>query len=326
MASSDERGSLDALERYVRAFSRLNRFANPAGHRAPHKPALLLAVLDLAEAGRLPRNEIEYGTELLERFVIYFRVVSRQGDRFTPYNPFGRLAREGFWHLEPNPGRGPVVASPKFTSHADVHRNVAFASLDAGLFDLIQRPATREALRRTIIERYFPDHARALGDVGRREHAANAYERVLEERVAGVARDAPAPELQARDAAFSRVVRSAYDHHCAACGLRMIADDTGHSLVEAAHLIPRPAGGDDPRNGIALCRNHHWAMDEFLIAPGPDMRWRVADFIDDRVDPACFLLPLRDRTVAGLRDKRYSPFAESLRWRVRQLRHPATPT
>ena len=36
--------------------------------------------------------------------------------------------------------------------------------------------------------------------------------------------------------------------------------------AEAAHLIPVHAKGlDDPRNGISLCRRHHWAFDAGLF-------------------------------------------------------------
>jgi putative restriction endonuclease len=39
------------------------------------------------------------------------------------------------------------------------------------------------------------------------------------------------------------------------------------------HLHPfAEAGDDDPRNGIALTPDMHWAMDRHLIAPGPEPR------------------------------------------------------
>lgn len=75
-----------------------------------------------------------------------------------------------------------------------------------------------------------------------------------------------------REAAFSRIIRDAYDYQCSACGLRLILQD-GLSILDAAHLIPfRVSGDNSPENGIALCKNHHWAMDRHLIAPCPDMK------------------------------------------------------
>ena len=67
-----------------------------------------------------------------------------------------------------------------------------------------------------------------------------------------------------RDARFSRRVLSAYGNRCAMCGL-------GLSLVEGAHIYPASAPGspDDPRNGLALCANHHRAFDRHLVAVEP---------------------------------------------------------
>jgi putative restriction endonuclease len=55
------------------------------------------------------------------------------------------------------------------------------------------------------------------------------------------------------------------------------------NLNTAAHLIPFAASRNDhPTNGLALCKNHHWAMDRNLIAPCPDHHWHVAKILDPR--------------------------------------------
>src|SRR3546814_15962955 len=52
---------------------------------------------------------------------------------------------------------------------------------------------------------------------------------------------------------------------CAMCGGGATAPD-GRSEIEAAHVIPRGmAGADDVRNGLSLCRLHHWAFDNMLL-------------------------------------------------------------
>jgi len=62
--------------------------------------------------------------------------------------------------------------------------------------------------------------------------------------------------------------------------VRAAAKWAGH-LPKAAHLIPfNLSRNDKPTNGMALCPNHHWAMDRHLIAPVPDRKkragvWRV---------------------------------------------------
>ncbi|HRK30035.1 MAG TPA: HNH endonuclease signature motif containing protein [Tepidisphaeraceae bacterium] len=53
--------------------------------------------------------------------------------------------------------------------------------------------------------------------------------------------------------------------------MRVVVDDL--ALVEATHLIPwAESRDDDSRHGISLCKNHHWAMDQYLISPSPDVQ------------------------------------------------------
>lgn len=64
-----------------------------------------------------------------------------------------------------------------------------------------------------------------------------------------------------RDRAFRELVLEAYDGTCAICGANRRSPD-GTPEVEAAHIYPRSENGrDDVRNGLALCRLHHWAFD-----------------------------------------------------------------
>ena len=52
---------------------RVNRFR---GEPRPHKPVLLLAVLELAETGRLAENRVAFGPALFEFFDAYWRAVA----------------------------------------------------------------------------------------------------------------------------------------------------------------------------------------------------------------------------------------------------------
>lgn len=67
---------------------------------------------------------------------------------------------------------------------------------------------------------------------------------------------------------FSIDVREAYGHRCAFCGVRLSNIDGVISGIDAAHIL---AWGtyeiDVISNGIALCKNHHWAFDAALMVP-----------------------------------------------------------
>lgn len=80
-----------------------------------------------------------------------------------------------------------------------------------------------------------------------------------------------------RDAAFARAVKAAYDDCCAICGSRR-ESPAGNPEVEAAHIYPKHENGaDDIRNGIALCKLHHWAFDVGWLALSDTHELLVSD-------------------------------------------------
>jgi putative restriction endonuclease len=71
-----------------------------------------------------------------------------------------------------------------------------------------------------------------------------------------------------RDAAFTRVVRSAYGSTCAMTGLKLI-NGGGRCEIEAVHIRPvEKDGPDSPRNGVALSRTVHWMFDRGIFSIG----------------------------------------------------------
>jgi hypothetical protein len=122
-----------------------------------------------------------------------------------------------------------------------------------------------------------------------------------------------------RDPAFRRVVIEVYDYRCAATGLRLVLPD-GTAMVEAAHIDPfSQAQDDDPRNGLALTPNMHWAMDEFLISPGPDFKRHVARQLDRRIRDFEVLVDLEGEDLLLPAQARLYPKREALQWRVARL-------
>ena len=59
---------------------------------------------------------------------------------------------------------------------------------------------------------------------------------------------------------FGQVILREYDFTCAVCEMKFCLGPLFEAT--AAHVVPkRKRGTDDPRNGLALCRTHHWAFD-----------------------------------------------------------------
>jgi putative restriction endonuclease len=311
-----------SLDSYLRRFQRL-RVNRKADSFSPHKPGMLLAVIELAEAGALSENRILVAPPLLERYRALFDLVRSERDHPNPYFPFFHLRAEGFWHLRALPGREDVLAAMKTArAVADIEQNVAYARLDHQLHALLLDPVAREVLRNDLVAFWFPaEHEQLLAQL-EREGALGRYERRLRGLTEGRDIKEPAePDLEkVRSTAFRRTVLEAYDYRCAASGWRIILPD-GQVMAEAAHLIPFAASADDdPRNGIALAPSYHWALDRNLIAPGPDLRWHVSKVLDARLRDNAALLDLDGTDLLLPQNARYRPRQDALQYRLEHLR------
>ncbi len=67
---------------------------------------------------------------------------------------------------------------------------------------------------------------------------------------------------------FRKAVRDAYDSTCLFCGLRLVASESVRIPgVDAAHIVPwSEYEADFVHNGLCLCKLHHWAFDQYLLA------------------------------------------------------------
>ncbi len=313
------------LASYQDKFRRLNVNVR-AGRASPHKICMLLALLDLARSGGLAENRVLFAPLLLERYQRFFAAVRTPSDHPNPYFPFFHLAGKlrgseaSFWHLQPLPGRETaLVALSTARSLRDITDNIACATLDPELFELLQQSESLEALADTLSTHWLDRGLQDLRAVAASAVAVSHYEHRLRQGAVQTASEA-LPPAYVRDPAFRRVVIELYDYRCAASGVRLLLP-TGEAMVEAAHIHPfSEAGDDDPRNGLALTPDMHWAMDRHLIAPGPDLRWHVSRVLDRRIPDFARLTSLHGRPLFLPREARFAPKRESLEWRLEQLR------
>jgi putative restriction endonuclease len=232
------------------------------GDPAPHKPLLLLVVLDLAEQGLLPPHELELTPELAFRFATSWSVVAgRRKQRPDVRYPFYYLKSDGFW----------VTLDKDRQPTADL-RAARFARLPAGFVAFASDPVCREKARQLLIAKYFPAAEQAdmyaltgLAVSGEGEPAATASYQLPDES-----------QKQGREARFRLRVVAAYHYTCALTGYRLTTI-SGRSIVDAAHIHQfADSRNNDVRNGLALCKNAHWLFDNGLWTLGDDYRVLVA--------------------------------------------------
>jgi putative restriction endonuclease len=314
------------LATFIKQFAHLRRAPNPVfteatKRRAPHKPILLLAVLDLVARGVITSPFIDVTgnlVELNELFNLYWRRVIPLGQTSSIAFPFPRLHNEPFWKLVPVPGKEITPATIQSINSVSQLRNAALgARLDEDLFCFMQQPASRSALREALLRSCFSDKARAaLEEQAGINAEAYSYSVELEQKAhlplvaETLAADAYKPAV--RDQGFRRIVVSTYDHRCALCGVRIVTPE-GHTVVDAAHIIPwSKSRNDDLRNGMALCKLCHWAFDEGMMGVSDDFNVITSRQIAVNPNVPGFLLTLSGRGIIGPPDRDLWPARQYL--------------
>lgn len=241
-------------------FARI-KVSKSATDSAPHKPLLLLSVMDLVESGLITTNPIPRSAELTYQFLTYSRVVAHRRTGLDIRMPFHHLGGDGIWQpldksLRPSPD----------------NRVTMFAQCPDAVVIAFQDPSFRDQARRLLIVKYFlPSEQLSLaaslgipeGDLGL---AVATVEQVERERAV----------KRGRDVRFRQVVVAAYNFTCGLTRHRLTTLNRG-SLVDAAHIHQfSDSRNNDPRNGIALSKNAHWMFDQGLWTITDDLTVQVA--------------------------------------------------
>ena len=112
--------------------------------------------------------------------------------------------------------------------------------------------------------------------------------------------------IRARKAAFRIHIKRLYENTCVVCRKKRLSD-AGYPEVEAAHIYPKEKlGADDYRNGVALCKLHHWAFDSGLLTFSDDLTVIVKpEIISD--DNYTEIAAYADEPILLPTDQRLSP-------------------
>jgi putative restriction endonuclease len=272
-----------------------------SGDPAPHKPLLLLVVLELAEQGQLPPEVLPLTPELAYRFCTYWSIVAhRRTQRPDIRFPFHHLKSDGVW--------SPLDEAGKPSPHRRLTR---FGRMPADFVAFAHDPAAREQARRILIAKYFRPQERVelYSLVGLPIPAADQ-----------VARDAEyqGPEeagKQGREARFRLNIVAAYNYTCALTRYRLTTI-AGSSIVDAAHIHQfADSRNNNPRNGLALCKNAHWLFDNGLWTLTDDYRVITAEgHFDEAADGQKLLREYHGEKILLPANRAYWPNPVHMAW------------
>jgi putative restriction endonuclease len=319
------------LEHYAQLFATLNSNKNRSGfpantlHRAPHKPLLLLAVLDLYAEGLIHDTLVPIIPELGELFTRYWYRIMPADSHPNMALPFFHLKNDGgFWQLVATPGNENALENTKaFHSMTHLQSLVVGARLPADLSIHLSNPGDRDALRQILIGRYFlPDtQARLLEQATVNVEAFEYSQNLLSGRMIAEAREVEVYRPAARSQGFRRAIVIAYNHRCATCGIRVVTAD-GHMAVDAAHIKPwSESWNDHPTNGLALCKLCHWCFDEGVLGIDQRRAILISHQLEASPNVPAHLATLQQRPIIGPNDPKLAPDLTALLWHQLEVFH-----
>ena len=231
---------------------------------APHKPLLLLCLIEIAESGALIVPVVDKSPELRLRFDCYWGIVQgRWGGRPGFDLPFHYLSSQGFWTPLGEDGE-----------RSGAESTTTQIRLEAEFFECLGDVEFRKEARFLLVKYWFPELEQQglLAALGISKTEAKRQEFSWQAQ-------ATQEETRGRDARFRIAVVTQYRFTCALSRYGLHTR-SGGTIVEAAHIHSfAKSRNDTPENGLSLTRNAHWMFDEGLWTVDEKMRVVVASEI-----------------------------------------------
>lgn len=319
------------LANYLKSFENLrtdvnrNRWSSVTKHRAPYKPLLLLTVLDLISQGIIKDNFIELTPEFCETFILYWARVVPPEKRSNIAMPFFHLTSEGFWHLVPYPNKENELQiiqdkNIPLTSVTKIKEVAIGAKLDDDLFALLKVREWRDILRSVLVEKYFaPKAERILLEQSQLNDEAYRYSLELLREEHGIKINPEEIKPAVRSQGFRLAIVKTYAHRCTTCGIKILTAD-GHTIVEAAHIVPFSVSkNDDPRNGLCLCRSCHWSFDEGLLSISSKYEVVTSPQLTANNNLPSYIVTLAGRGIIHPIEEKFMPDLDSLAWHRKEI-------
>lgn len=302
------------LKKYLNAFVKLKR-ATKNGIKAPHKPLLLLSVIQLMAKGEIVNNEIKITPQLVAYYKDNWNWLVKES--FFKQNfalPFYHLKSEGFWHLKVNFGQSiHLTSSLSIKSFSQLNESIEYAYLDEELFAVLIQVETREILYQFLLKHYFGTYCESSLKVRIIDEVADQilheppgiYKQIIEK--------SDEEEIFIRCAVFKKVIPQIYNYTCSFSGMRIISG-FDIQMVDACHIVPFAISHNDTiSNGLSLSPTFHRAFDrglvsidnEYKIISSSSFTETISNISIKSYEGKCILLPEQCS---------YFPSQENLKW------------
>lgn len=307
------------LSQFLQQIKRLKR-ANTKYGKAPHKPVLLISIIELIDKDIITENRVHVDTDLVGAFQENWRLLVNTLNSPDFTLPFYHLQSEKlqgnhYWFLQPNPGCQINAHIGSVTTLAAV---LNYGYFSDEVFLLLMDADSRRIINAVLLDTYFADtKARFISSKQDGQgfvHELESYVLNEPEVKYKTLKIETEEDIFVRGGLFKKLVPKVYDNACCITGMRL-ESSFGHTFIDACHIVPFSVSHNDKvNNGIALCPNLHRAFDRGLI--GIDTNYRVlvsSHLIEDNQHPYS-LKKLNGKPIHLPSASMYYPELENLEW------------
>jgi len=308
-----------ALPKYLKAFIGLKRGITKYG-LAPHKPVLLLSLIELIDKGAVTNNQFEVNADLVATFKENWLLLVptlHQSDFTQPfyYLQSEKVAGKSFWSLQPNLG---MQINSHIKSVNRLSEICAFGYFDPELAILLIDKTNRMIAKNLLLDTYFS--AYKANYISAKNHGEGYLhqqeEFVLNEPVANYKRVIINTEedIFVRNGLFKRLIPKLYGNQCSITGMQL-SSTFGHSFVDACHIVPfNISHNDKVTNGIVLCPNLHRAFDRGLVSISNDYTVLLSNHLIENEKHTYALNSLIHRKIILPKERIHFPELAAITW------------
>ncbi|WP_113653193.1 HNH endonuclease [Pedobacter namyangjuensis] len=307
------------LQKYGKAFSSLKRGGTKYG-LAPHKPVLLISLIELIEKGLVTENKISVNADLVGTFKENWQLLVPtlyQPDFTQPFYYLQSEKAQGnaYWFLQPKPG---CQINAHIKSVNTLQAVCAYGYFGAELFLLLSIAQERNILLQNLLDTYFPQQKASF------LQAKNRGDGYLHEQVNYVLNEPEAiykhvskyteEDVFVRNGLFKKLVPKLYQNQCSFTGMALTSI-YNYNFIDACHIVPFSVSHNDKvANGIALCPNMHRAFDRGLLSIDENYCILVSENLTEDKSHPYALGQLKGKNILLPQQQNHYPAQEALAW------------
>lgn len=320
----------ELIRKYLQDFKKLNRGYTKGMGRAPHKPILLLSVLQLIENGTLRTNRIIISADLLLKFKTIWEQLVETSHVQNFALPFFHMRSEPFWFLVPKPGKNVnLTRSKSIKSFRSLKETFAYAEMEKDLFLLLQNPLSHTIFEQFLLDNYFSNTKERYSKTAVSCQESLITNEILNEpseiyqqqiiRLRDTLEDDEfEEEVFVRSGLFKKNIPKIYNYTCCISGLR-IETTENIQMVDACHIHPFSLSNDDTiPNGLALSPTIHRAFDRGLLNINTNFVVRVSPSIEES-NSKFPLAQFEGKQILLPEKEKWFPSQASLSWHNKEV-------